>query len=84
MSVLTAQAGRLQGARPRKRPPALIWAPSVVVAAAAILPLIYLIARVAEGGWEDVSETVFDGDTLAVLARSVALAAIVTGAAVDL
>ena len=84
MSVLTALAGRLQGARPRKRPPALIWAPSVVVAAAAILPLIYLIARVAEGGWEDVSETVFDGDTLAVLARSVALAAIVTGAAVAL
>ncbi|MGI8909546.1 MAG: ABC transporter permease [Rubrobacteraceae bacterium] len=84
MSVLTALAGRLQGARPRKRPPALIWAPSVVVAAAAILPLIYLIARVAEGGWEDVSDTVFDGDTLAVLARSVALSTIVTGAAVAL
>lgn len=84
MSVLTALAGRLQGARARKRAPALIWAPSILVAAAAVLPLIYLAARAAEGGWEDISETVFDGDTLAVLVRSIVLAAIVTVAAVAL
>jgi len=84
MSVLAALAGRLQGARVRKRPPALVWVPSALVAAAAVLPLVYLAVRAAEGGWEDISETVLNGDTLAVLARSVALATLVTGAAVVL
>jgi iron(III) transport system permease protein len=84
MSVLAALAGRMQGARSRKRPPALIWLPSILISTAAILPLVYLAARATEGGWMDISETVLDGDTLAVLARSVALAAIVTGAAVVL
>lgn len=78
-----ARAGRRRiGNAARSRPPALVWVPAVVVAAAMLLPLIYLVLRSSEGGWAEVAETVFDDDTLAVLLRSVVLASVVTFASI--
>lgn len=85
MSVFAALAGRMRGARAaRKRPPALVWAPAALVAAAGVLPLAYLALRASEAGREEILEILVDGSTLAVLARSVLLAAVVTAAAVAL
>ena len=66
----------------RLRPPAVVWVPALLVAAAMILPLVYLVFRALENGPSEVVEVAFRGKTLAVLARSVALAAIVTAASV--
>jgi iron(III) transport system permease protein len=78
-------AETVKGSRaPGKRPPALLTLPAVVVVATMFLPLAYLVARSLEGGWEQLAEIVFDGETLAVLGRSVLLAAAVTGASVFL
>ncbi|MBA3951217.1 MAG: iron ABC transporter permease, partial [Rubrobacter sp.] len=46
------------------------------------LPLVYLVVRSFEGGWEEIAEVVLDGDTLAVLGRSALLAGVVTAASV--
>ncbi len=46
------------------------------------LPLVYLVMRSLEGGWEGISDVVLDVDTLAVLGRSALLAAVVTAASV--
>jgi iron(III) transport system permease protein len=66
----------------RLRPPAVVWVPALLVAAAMILPLVYLVIRALENGPSEIIEVAFRGKTLAVLARSVALAAIVTAASV--
>src|SRR5215210_3218650 len=85
LSPLTALAGKLQGARASgKRPPALVWLPAAVVAAAAVLPLAYLALRASEVGREEILALVLDGYTLAVLGRSTLLAAVVTAASVAL
>ena len=86
MTALPADLKRAKGAgRPRrKRPPALVAVPAALVAAAMVLPLAYLVLRASEAGWAEVAEVVFDASSLAVLARSVLLAGVVTGAAVGI
>lgn len=69
---------------PRKRPPARLWVPAGVVVAAMLLPLTYLVVRALSDGWADFFEIIVDGGTLAVLARSVLLAAVVTAASVGI
>ncbi len=82
MSVLPpVLAERIRGFKAsRGRPPALVWVPAALVAAALLLPLAYLIVRSLEEGWAEVAEVVLDGETFVVLGRSVLLAAVVTGA----
>jgi iron(III) transport system permease protein len=84
MSVLpTALAERVRGFRTsRGRPPAIVWVPAALVAAAMFLPLAYLVVRSLEEGWTELAEVVLDGETFAVLGRSVLLASVVTGASV--
>jgi len=72
----------LQGGRPRgrARPPAALGAAAALVAAAASLPLLYLVIRVASGGpaaWAVLARA----ETLAVLGRTVGLVVAVTAAA---
>ncbi|MBA2375318.1 MAG: iron ABC transporter permease [Rubrobacter sp.] len=64
------------------RPPRVVWLPALVVALAMLMPLAYLVIRSLDSGWVEFFETVLDGGTLAVLANSIVLAAIVTSAAV--
>jgi iron(III) transport system permease protein len=45
-----------------------------------LVPLTYLLLRALSGGWADFFEIVADGDTLAILGRSVLLAVVVTAA----
>jgi len=73
---------RVRGGRVRHRSPLLLWGPAAVVVTAMLLPLAYLVVRALEGGWAKVAEVVFDGETLAVLGRSVLLAGTVTAASV--
>jgi iron(III) transport system permease protein len=63
-------------------PPAVIWVPALLVAAAMTLPLVYLVLRSLENGWGEFFEVALRPRTLAVLARSVVLAAVVTVASV--
>lgn len=69
------------GARSRWPPPA-IWIPALLVAAAMTLPLVYLVLRSLENGWGEFFEVALRPRTLAVLARSVVLATVVTAASV--
>ena len=64
------------------RPPAAVWVPALLVAAAMTLPLVYLVLRSLENGWGELFEVALRDKTLAVLARSVVLAAVVTAASV--
>ncbi len=59
-----------------------MWIPAALVAAAMLLPLVYLVLRALEDGWPEVAKVVLDAETFAVLFKSVALAAIVTAASV--
>jgi iron(III) transport system permease protein len=78
-----ALAERVRWARrSRRRPPGVIWVPAALVALAMLLPLAYLVLRSLEDGWSGVVEVVSDGETFAVLGRSVLLAVVVTGASV--
>ena len=80
---ITRAKGRKQ--RPRgKRPPTLVALPAAIVAAAMVLPLLYLVIRAWEAGWAEISEVVFDVSSLEVLARSVLLAVVVTAVAVGI
>jgi len=63
-------------------PPAVVWIPALLVAAAMTLPLIYLGLRSLENGWSEFFEVALRPRTLAVLGRSVILAAVVTAASV--
>ncbi len=64
------------------RPPAAVWVPALLVAAAMTLPLVYLVLRSLENGWGEFLEVVLREKTLGVLTRSMALAAVVTVASV--
>ena len=64
------------------RPPAAVWAPALLVAAAMTLPLFYLVLRSLENGLGELLEVMLREKTLGVLARSVVLAAVVTAASV--
>ena len=58
--------------------------PAALVAAAMVLPLLYLVIRASEAGLEEISEVVFDVSSLEVMARSVLLAVVVTAVAVGI
>jgi iron(III) transport system permease protein len=73
--------GPMAGAR-STWPPTAVWVPALLVGAAMSLPLVYLILRSLENGWGEFVEVALRDKTLAVLARSVALAAVVTVASV--
>ncbi|HEV2094718.1 MAG TPA: iron ABC transporter permease, partial [Rubrobacter sp.] len=79
---MTAPAAARTGRRTRRRPPLLLGGLAGLVVAAMALPLVYLVVRSFEGGWEEIAEVVVDGDTLAVLGRSALLAGVVTAASV--
>ena len=76
---LLGRRGRTRGLglRGTRRPPPLLLAVGVVVAVAAALPAAYLLLTVSDD-WATASEAIFDGPTLALLARTVGLAAAVT------
>jgi iron(III) transport system permease protein len=67
-----------------RRPPALLAVPATVVAGAALVPVAYLAVRAGESGLGRVADTLLQGRTAALAARSLALAAAVTAAAVTL
>ena len=64
------------------RPPAAVWVPALLVAAAMTLPLVYLVLRSLENGWGELLEVILREKTLGVLARSMALAVAATTASV--
>ncbi len=55
-----------------------VWLPAILVAVAAALPLIYLVLRASQAGWDRALDIMLRERTLKVLARSIALAASVT------
>ncbi|MGH8897700.1 MAG: ABC transporter permease [Egibacteraceae bacterium] len=71
---------RLQAGR-RQRAPAWLWVPAAVIAAAMLLPVVYLVVRAVGVGGQAVTELA-DPGTLRVLWNSVQLAAIVTGTSI--
>jgi iron(III) transport system permease protein len=84
------EAGRVldelvEPARPRllRRPaPRSIVLGAIAVALTMLVPMAYLVVRASEGGAHAFAETLGDGRTLALLGRTVALAAAVTLSAV--
>ena len=71
-------AARTPSRSGRTRAPLFLTAPSVVVAAIALLPIGYLVVRTAEAGVSRVAEIVLRERTGVLIARSVLLAALVT------
>ncbi len=66
-----------------QRPPAWLWVPAVVIAAAMLLPIIYLVMRAVGVGGQAAAELA-DPATLRILWNSFQLAALVTGASIVL
>jgi iron(III) transport system permease protein len=71
--------GRRVTAARRSRPPLLIVVPALIGVAVAVLPVGYLLVRAGESGWSRVVAVTWRASTLALLGRSLALAAAVTG-----
>lgn len=67
---------RFQGIR---RPPAVLWAPSLAVALAMVLPLVYLVERALDDGGAAL-DLLLRLRTVEILLRSAALVAVVTAA----
>lgn len=63
----------------RRRAPAVLWVPSVIVVAAMVLPLVYLVERSLDGGGE-VVELLWRARTAEIAFRSAALVFVVTAA----
>ena len=61
----------------RSVPPAVIWAPAVVVGAALLLPLVYLVVRTFDAGG-DVWDLLFRQRVAAILGRTILLVVTVT------
>ena len=80
-SVTTAGLRSLAGGR--GVPPAAIWVPALLVGAALLLPLVYLVVRTFDGGTE-VFDLLFRQRVAAILGRTILLVATVTGASVIL
>ena len=76
-----AQPRPKRGAR-SPRAPAIVLVSALLVAAAMALPLAYLVLRSLENGWGEFFEVALRWKTLLVLAKSVALAAVVTAGSV--
>lgn len=66
----------------RRPPPKAVVAGAIAVAAMMLVPLVYLLVRASDGGAQTFLDTLGDGRTLALLGRTVALAAAVTASAV--
>ena len=64
-------------------PPAVIWVPALVVGAALLLPLVYLVVRTFDAGGE-VWDLLFRQRVAAILGRTILLVATVTAASVVL
>lgn len=79
---LRTRKGVRTGTPKGPRPPAVVWVPAALAGVAAALPLIYLFWRASEAGFAGVLEVLTDPETLAVLGRSILLAAVVTAASV--
>ena len=62
----------------RSRPPPVVLLPAVLGISVAVLPIAYLVVRAGESGWSRVVEVVWQASTLALVARSLVLAATVT------
>ncbi len=66
----------------RRPPPKAVVAGAIAVAVTMLVPLLYLVVRASDGGAQAFVDTLGDGRTLALLGRTVALAAAVTVSAV--
>ena len=80
-SLTTAGMKTLVGGR--SVPPAVIWVPAVVVGAALLLPLVYLVVRTFDAGG-DIWDLLFRQRVAAILGRTILLVVTVTAAAVAL
>ena len=84
MSVTSMTAAGLRSLAGGKGvPPAVIWVPALVVGAALLLPLVYLVVRTFDAG-SDVWGQLFRERILAILGRTVLLVVTVTVASVIL
>jgi iron(III) transport system permease protein len=68
----------------RRRAPLPLKLGGIAVAAAAAIPLTYLVLRAAEAGPSRIADAVFRAETLSLLLRTIALTAAVTASAVFL
>ena len=66
---------------PRSRPPAVLWLPALLVAAAMALPIVYLVVRTLGAG-QELPDLLFRTRTLQILLRSLALVAAVTAGSI--
>ena len=80
-SLTTAGMKTLVGGR--SVPPAVIWVPAVVVGAALLLPLVYLVVRTFDAGG-DIWDLLFRQRVAAILGRTILLVVTVTAASVAL
>ena len=84
MNIASVTAAGLRSlAGGRSVPPAVIWVPAVLVGAALLLPLVYLVVRTFDGGG-DVWDLLFRQRVAAILGRTILLVATVTAASVAL
>jgi len=67
-------------ARRHARPPLVLLVPALLAAALALLPLVYLGVRALERGWQPAADVLLRERTLRLVARSLALAGVVTAA----
>ncbi|HEX2272695.1 MAG TPA: iron ABC transporter permease [Acidimicrobiales bacterium] len=70
----------MAGRRAGPKPPLGLLAAAAAVAVAALLPVVYLVVRAGEGGWDQVADVLLAESTARLLARSLGLAAAVTAA----
>jgi len=84
VSISAAAAAGLRSlAGGQNTPPAVIWAPALMVGAVLLLPLVYLVVRTFDGGGE-VLELLFRQRIAEILGRTVLLVVTVTVASVVL
>ena len=74
---------RVTGGRIYRRPPAVVWVPSLAIALLVLLPPAYLIVRTADAG-TGALELIFNTRTGGILFRTFVLVVIVTGSCVAL
>ncbi|HEX9766065.1 MAG TPA: iron ABC transporter permease [Nitriliruptorales bacterium] len=82
---LEAAPARLQpvdGRAPRRRAPAWVWVPAMIVAALVSIPLVYLLVRVGDGGTAIVGDVLSDRGTWEQLGRTALLGVSVTVASI--
>ncbi|HJR19557.1 MAG TPA: iron ABC transporter permease [Actinomycetota bacterium] len=80
-AALAERSVRRRSAGFSRPPPKAVAAGAVVVALVVLLPTVYIIVRASEGGAHDFISTLADGTAVALLLRTMALAAAVTAGA---